>query len=318
MAKTVRDILVNVDSGDLLLSAGDMSAHLFFDIVWGSLFNDDNANILYANIIIPQRKFSKLQPDSQSRYLVYARTAYYPYNQPFQVRLVLLNNNGEYEHISQSVSRFPVESLAYMPGETLMRVNACELPAINIDGNFLFKLEFGTTNNVAYVYTADNTDLLVGGSDLQSSQLLSICEPGKYYRYPTSGIGTTKYIGSVVSNTDLGDKIIEQFKNNGISVQDAEFDASTGELQVIFFNEEIDQDEGLLEISELDVSEVDVSDEELAAIEANLNIDDYNVNYDDLIFDIDTPDASLESCFANGIWIDDYPWTDDELWQDEE
>ena len=153
---------------------------------------------------------------------------------------------------------------------------------------------------------------------MQSSQLLSICEPGKYYRYPTSGIGTTKYIGSVVSNTDLGDKIIEQFKNNGISVQDAEFDASTGELQVIFFNEEIDQDEGLLEISELDVSEVDVSDEELAAIEANLNIDDYNVNYDDLIFDIDTPDASLESCFANGIWIGAYPWTGAELWKGHE
>lgn len=318
MAKTVRDILVNVDSGDLLLSAGDMGSHMFFNIVWGSLFDGDNANTLYANVIIPSRKLSKLVADEQGRYLLYAKATYYPYNQPFQVRLVS-DNNGTYEQIEQANCRFPVISLAYLPGDTLMTVNASELPYINIDGNYLFKLEFGSNNsNKAYVYTADNTDMLIGDSDLQSSQLLSICEPGKFYRYPTTGIGVTKFIGSVVSHTELGDKIIEQFENNGISVQDANFDTRTGELQVIFFNEGIEEDLGLLDVADLNISEIDVTDADLADIASEINLDDYDVNYDTLSFDIDAPDASLESCFANGIWIGAYPWTGAELWKGHE
>ena len=317
MAKTVRDILVNVDSGDLLLSAGDMSSRLFLNKVWGILFEDDNANTLYANVIIPSRKLNKLVADDQNRYLLYVKASYYPYNTPFQVRLVL-DNNGTYEPIEQPSCRFPVLSLAYIPGKELMRCNASELPGININGNYLFKLEFGQGSNTAYVYTADNTDLLVGGSDLQASQLLSVCEPGKYYRYPTTGIGVTKFIGSVVQHTELGDKIIEQFQNNGISVQDADFDARTGELQVIFFNEEIDEDSGLLDVSEIDLSSLDVTDEELSAIASEIDLDDYDVNYDNLPFDIEAPDASLESCFANGIWIGAYPWTGAELWKGHE
>ena len=318
MAKTVRDILVNVDSGDLLLSAGDMSSHLFFDIVWGILFDTDNANNLYANVIIPYRKLSKLAVDDQNRCLIYARAKYHPYDRPFIVRLVQLNTDGTYDQILPTNLRFPLESIAYMPDKDLM-VNASELPYININGNYLFKLEFGANNNnKAYVYTADNTDLLIGGSDLQASKLLSICEPGKYYRYPTTGIGATRFIGSVVSHTELGDKIIEQFKGNGISVQDADFDARTGELQVIFFNEEIEEDLGLLDVGELDLEEVDISDEALAAIASEIDLDDYDVNYDTLPFDIDAPDASLESCFANGIWIGAYPWTGAELWKGHE
>ena len=319
MAKTVKDILVNVSSGDLLFSTGNISSHMFFNIIWGSLFGNDSANILYANVIIPSRKLSKLVADDQGRCLLYAKATYHPYNIPFVVRLVL-NNNGSYEKIQQANCAFPVESNAYFPGDSQTRINASELPFVNIDGDYLFKLEFGSNNvNKSYVYTANNTDLFIGGSDLQSSQLLSICEPGKYYRYPISGIGATRYIGSVVSHTELGDKIIEQFKSNGISVQDADFNARTGELQVIFFNEEVEEETMALQnISELDVADIDISDTDIDAIASEINLDDYDVNYSAIQFDIDVPDASLNSCFANGVWIGSYPWTGAELWKGHE
>ena len=317
MAKTVRDILMNVDSGDLLFSAGDMSTHLFFNIEWGSLFNNDSASTLYANIIIPSRKLSKLVVDDQGRYLVYAKATYYPYDTQFIVRLVL-DNNGTYEKIQQSNCAFPIESRAYFP-DSQMRINASEMPYVNIDGNYLFKLEFGNNNNNnAYVYTADSTDLLIGGSDLQASQFLAICEPGKYYRYPTTGIGAMGFIGSVVHHTDLGDKIIEQFKDNGVSVQDAEFNSRTGELQVIFFNEGVEDEEdlNLLDVSEIDISEIDVSDADIEAAASNIDLGDYDIDYDALLLNTPLPDAFIESCFANGIWISSYPWTRDKYWKE--
>lgn len=286
MAKTVRDILVNVNSGDLIFSTGDMSSHIFFDIIWGKLFSNDSSSKLYANVIVPVRKLNKLVADDQNRYLLYAKAAYYPYNTPFVVRLVS-ENNGTYTKIQQSSCAFPVESNACFPDGDKTRINASELPYINIDGDYLFKLEFGSGNvNTAYVYTANSTDLLVGGSDLQSSQLLSICEPGKYYRYPITGIGATNYIGSVVSHTELGDKVMEQFKNNGMSVQDADFNSRTGELQVIFFNEDVEEETGLKNVSDLDVAGLDVSDADIEAAAEGMDLDDYDVDYDTIQFDI--------------------------------
>ena len=318
MTKTVKDILVNVDSGDLMFSTGNISAHMFFNIIWGSIFGNDSENTLYANVIIPSRKLNKLTVDDQGRCLLYAKATYHPYNTLFVVRLVL-DNNGHYEKIQQANCVFPVESKAYFSDNSQTRINASELPYINIDGEYLFKLEFGDNNvNKAFVYTANNTDLLVGGSDLQSSQLLSICEPGKYYRYPITGIGATRYIGSVVAHTELGDKIIEQFKSNGISVQDADFNARTGELQVVFFNEEVEEETGLQDASALDVSEIDISDIEIDAIAEEINLDDYDIDYDTIQFDIDIIYNSLESCFANGVWVGAYPWTGAELWKGHE
>ena len=113
----------------------------------------------------------------------------------------------------------------------------------------------------------------------------------------------------------MGDVIIEQFNNNGVSVQDADFNANTGELKVSFFKEEVEEVDGLLEIDSLNLDEADVTDAVLNQIAAEIDLSDYDIDYEHLIFDIDTPDASLESCFANGIWIGNYPWTGGELWK---
>ncbi len=315
MAKTVQDILVNVDSGDLLFSAGDMKTKTFFKIVWGVLFDgDDEEDVLYANVIIPSNKLNSIEADGASRFLIYATSTYYPNNSPFTVRLVL-DNNGTYEKIEQGTKEYPVISLAYLPNSDNTRVMASELPNINIDGNYMIELQIGETSNSAYIYTADTLDIQIGGSDLQSSQLLSICEPGKYYRYPTTGIGTTNFIGSVVKHTNLGEKIVEQFKNNGLSVQDADFDAQTGELQVTFFNEKIEDDDDLLSTDQLDIESLDITDEALVKVASEINFDDYNEEYDDFVPEIDVPDAIILSCFANGIWIGEYPWTGSELWK---
>ena len=298
MAKFVRDILVNVGSGDLRFSAGDIISHLYFDILWGSLFNDDGEE-LYANVLIPSRHFNKLVADEDGRCLVYANTPYCPDTRTFTVRLILLNNDNSYSKIEQSNCDFPVLS------ESLM--GASELPSVDVDGNFVFQLK----DNVANVYSANHTDFLIGGSDLQSSQLLTICGPGKYYRYPTTGIDTTGFIGSVVSYTDLGDRISEQFENNGISVQEADFNSGTGELQIVFFNEEIEDSDGLLPIDQLDLSSLDITDEMLGGA----NLDDCDGDYyDGLIPDIEVPEI-IASCFGNGVWMGRMPWTGDVKWK---
>lgn len=312
MSKTVRDILIDVGSGDLKFTTGEMGNGTVFNIVWGRLFDSDGFDVLYANIVIPTRKIQKLEADDDGRYLIYAKAAYFPALREFTVRLVEITTNKRYQEIDQESCTFPVLSYAYnQTGER--RLNACELPGINVDGNYAFVFEFGDEDNTARVYTADRTDFYIGGSDIQSAHLLAICDAGKYYRYPTTGIGTTNFIGSVVAHTELGDKITKQHQDNNIPVQEAEFDASTGELQVIFFNEGIKDDENLLDVDDLDMDGMDVTDEVLYEISSEIDITDYVDMYD-----TDFLNVNVLSCYANGVWIGSYPWTSDNFWRDEQ
>ena len=50
-------------------------------------------------------------------------------------------------------------------------------------------------------------------------------------------VGITDYVNSVVSHTDLGSKLTDQFQRNQMPIQSADFDAESGNLDTVFSNE---------------------------------------------------------------------------------
>lgn len=314
MANRVKDILIDVNSGDIVMSSEKNKTLNYYEVIWGALFPDDGST-LYANILIPSYRISTLEADSFGRYLVNFHTPYIPQATPFQIRLVT-KVDDEYVKISQHTCRFPVTSLAYLPIGTHLRMNASELPFVNMDGYFVASLEFGSDTNSAYIYSAGNVDLCVGASDEQAAQLISLCAPGKYYRYPLSGVDITKYVNTVVRHTDLSKRISEEFSDDSIDAKSVDFDSSTGKIDVQFRHEQIHYDQTVLvDIPELDTDLLDITDSLIISAVNDIDLRELDVDYDNLDFDIDVPDATLESCFANGVWIGNYPWTGGELWR---
>jgi len=61
----------------------------------------------------------------------------------------------------------------------------------------------------------DNGDMLIGPSDTQERQMLMLCGKGDLYRYPTTGVGITEYIGAITEKTQLYDIINQQLHNDG-------------------------------------------------------------------------------------------------------
>ena len=182
-----------------------------------------------------------------------------------------------------------------------------------------FKSFYDNFYNTAYICTSGDGDFMVGYSDDQSAQLLSICGPGKHYRYPTTGVDVTKYINSVVGHTDLGDVASEQFNENGTSIQEMSFDSLTGDMQIVFNHENYeDEDDNLLSVELLDLESISVTDEILAIVADEVDISDFDIDYDNMEFDITVPDTLLMSCFANGVWMAEMPWTGTELWKGQE
>lgn len=307
MANTVRDILVDIKSKDLIFSDKDKKSRVYYDVVWGVLFPNDGEDELFANIIIPPNKISKIGNDENT---IFISAAYIPQDTSFKFRFVTYFGNG-YAEISQNNCPFPVVSTAYTLNNGDHAISASELVTINSDGIFCVKFVDYNDNNRGYIYNGEKTDFTIGYSDNQSAQLLSYCGPGKYYKHPLSGIDIIKYINTVVEQTDFFSVASEQFNGNNTAIQEMGFDSATGDFQVVVSPEQYIDDEELLDVDQLDLSSLDITDEMLGGA----NLDDCDGDcYDGLIPDIEVPEI-IASCFGNGAWMGRMPWTGDVKWK---
>ena len=317
MTKRVRDILLDIGSGDVRLSSEGSRSLNFYEVIWGSLFGDDG-NTLYANIYIPSYNVGSMKADSAGRFTLNFHTAYQPSATSFRIRLVT-KVDGEYQKIDQSSCAFPVVSDACLPGGDQLTINASELMFINMEGYYVAELVFGNGGNMSFIYSAGNVDFGIGVSDEQSAQLLSLCAPGKYYRYPLTGVDITRYINTVVGHTDFSRRISDEFEKDGIDADNIGFDSSIGKIDVVFRHEEsVKVPETLVDPINLGLEDVDVTDDFISAIATDVDLDDLDVNYNFLDPGDDVPSVRLESCFANGVWIGAFPWTEAELWKGQE
>lgn len=259
-----KDILVNTQSGDFIVSE-DMPQTSYWDVVWGKITDSDKSE--YMNIVVPSGYINSVQLKN-NKFECYAKAEYYPVNSEFLVRLVVLNvATNEYVPIQNYGVNAPLPSGAeYYPSYTAKSQNvmACQLPMIDSDGQFKISFSQYAKTGVAYatICSAKGVDFSIGDSDSQSAQLLARCAPGKYYRYPTTGLDLTKYINSVVEHTDMVDSLVSQFKSDSKQISEAEFDSSTGDLQVAFIGTKEAEDNNLIDPSLLNVELFRIADDD--------------------------------------------------------
>lgn len=252
----VRDIMLNLPERDLSLVDNSNSKEPIFDSVWGNLFDEDASNdLLLCNIIIPEVYWPSIKYN-EGEFLCNFQAAYCPDTRNFKIRLVGLKD-GKYSlfHNIRGDFGLPVYSYALSPN-IATPIEASMLPYVNIDGRFLIRFVQNSLSDVldkAYIYSAGKTDLEINYSDDQASQLLSLCGPGNYYRYPRTGVGLVRYLNAVVEHTDLQEVLQEQFDLDNKPITEADFDNQTGQLDVLFKPEQEQSDSNLLGMDDLNV-----------------------------------------------------------------
>lgn len=278
-----KDILINTQSGDLIVS-DNLPQTAFWDVVWGKLFDSDEEE--YMNIIVPSGYINNIQySNNQCECVIHAD--YYPVDEIFLIRLVVFNvATGKYDRIQDYSPNAPESmGVVYYPTYTskAQGVNACQLPIIDADGNFkvLFKKYSNSNFSRAIITSAKDTDFAIGDSDSQSAQLLARCAPGKYYRYPTTGLDLTKYINSVVNHTDMASQLVKQFFSDSKQISEAEFDSNTGDLQIVFSGTTEADDKKLIAPSKLDIDLFRIADDDFvrAAYKEAQSIADSNEDF---------------------------------------
>lgn len=256
----VRDIIIDMKEHDLSVVDKSDSTLPVFDAVWGNLFDEDEMEeLLICNILIPRAYWNIVKLDN-GRMTCRFKSEYMPEVSHFRVRLIALNE-GNYSLFSNIRGDFGLPVYSYAFSKNIAApILACQLPYIDIDGEYQVNLVIGPKDvlDKAYIYSSKYTDFLIDFSDNQAARLLSLNGPGKYYRYPLTGVEITKYLNCVVPHSDLNDVLEEQFKQDSKPLKSAEFDNTTCNLDVIFMPEQEEADEGLEDIANLNVGFFDL------------------------------------------------------------
>ena len=269
-----KDVLLNVRSGDVSLKNSNGFTD-YMDVVWGDVFPSDTET--YMNIIVPTKKRGLLSFEN-GELLINVHCPYNPNCNTFIVRILFSTATGYKKWVGDDGDgEYPAYWRMGIDGSDV-RVGASELPLMNVDGNYLVRLVSGESSDQcrAYLYSAYSLDFEVGEADKQSAQLLSLCAPGKYYRFPTAGVDVTRYINSIVANTDLGRKLQNEFDSDSKTISDATFDSVTGNLDVSFSGTSIESDGNLTPVEDLDLELFHLADDDYMKLLLDEIGDGYN------------------------------------------
>lgn len=261
----VRDLILDMKERDLSLEDKSNAAEPIFDSLWGNLFDEDGEiDVLICNIIIPEAYWHIVKYDNEELTCRFT-SSYMPNTSHFRIRLVALHD-GQYSLFSNIRGDFGIPANSYALSKNIAApIPACMLPYIDIDGDFMVRMVRNRKSEIldkAYIYSSKSTDININYSDDQASQLLTLCAPGKSYRYPTTGVGITNYLNCVVAHSDLQKVLETQFDMDNKSIQDAYFDNETCKLDVLFSPEKEEEDKDLEDLTNLNTTFFDMFTDE--------------------------------------------------------
>lgn len=254
----VRDLILDMAEHDLSFADKSDPSAPVFDTIWGHIFDEDKKNDTFlCNIIIPEFYWSLIKYQNNTL-ILHFKSKYIPDTRNFRIRLIALLRNGGYSLFSEMRGDMGVQACSFaMSPNIASPIPASALPLVDIDGNYIAKFiqaKASASLDKAYIYSGKSTDLVVDFSDDQAAQLLSLCSPGKSYRYPTSGVGIIRYLNSVVDHSDLADVLEAQFEADDKPLIGAEFDNQTGKLDVLYNPEQETTDTDLESVEDLNSS----------------------------------------------------------------
>lgn len=260
-----KDILVDTNSSDFLSKSWDKKVE-YRDTVWGKLFDKDKD--LYLNVIIPYHKVNQVRYDDNGEYICKIHADYYGDASTFLVRFVTKDQiTGKYIDLRYKNTNCPNPCECEYRQEFMdmpKAIFASQLQVVEQNGYFQIQFKRYKSSNIerVFIYQAEDIDFEIGQGDDQSAQLLARCAPGKYYRYPTSGVDLTKYIGSVVEHSDITDRLSNEFDRDNKSISEASFDNESGDLKILFTGANEATDKELDDPSTLDVELLKVADDD--------------------------------------------------------
>lgn len=109
-----------------------------------------------------------------------------------------------------------------------IELKAYQLPLVSFS---LFSV-YADADGVLHLSNAGTADLTVDKARHQNSLMTLICIPGNYHRFPASGVGLYRYLHDRTLAADFGERVQNEFTNDGVTVTDLQYDYETGKIDI--------------------------------------------------------------------------------------
>ena len=212
-----KDFLINVESKDL------------------KLVNNFSPNATFRLTSTGEQLEGQVILEDDYRWETYVQNGslkviipYLPYERPLHISVL---KTGEATPASSSLE-------VKMPGGSTLP--ACLFSAINQCNFILIKQD-----DYWELYSGDDFDFQIGNANHQNKAALLSCLPGSNYRYPTVGVGLSKWIGAPSNLPGLAQKLMEEFESDGTPVISARYSDSNKTLYLNLDTVNVDMHENL-------------------------------------------------------------------------
>lgn len=206
-----KDIEISINTGDIILMPRPYPIACPFKLVD---YPEGLSRYAYAEVEIPQSMSnSNLLADG-----ICVNIPYTPIYKEFMVRFR--------REVSREVSEWYVVT-GGMYGDNVRNLCLSELFAIS-ESDFLLRIE----GDVIRLYSAGNADFNIIQCDRQNANMLLACVPTNNYRYPVSGVGLIRWVNGTVNNSTLTDTLLREFSEDGMTINNASFDADSKQLKI--------------------------------------------------------------------------------------
>lgn len=214
-----QDISMNANYGEVNLT-GNLTSKVFYPFVYlGEMAGMDNEHYCYGEIIIPLNFERHYRAGEGLRVSI----PYTPEYKQLAVRFIFDTGDGSRQYMVNRTNNghwFTIvqeSGIIYLP----------EFPLFNEDE--IFHLVFHDTGTLR-LYSGNESDFIIKPSLKQNEVFMLKSLTGNLYQYPTTGVGLVNYLHGNFETSGLPAKLLQEFSDDGMIVNNAYMDSSTGEL----------------------------------------------------------------------------------------
>jgi hypothetical protein len=215
-----QDINMDVVYGELETS-DNLAGKVMYDFrLLGEQPGLDNDNYSYAEIeVFPGFEKSYKEEDGIHVWIPY--TAEY---KSLKVRFRINHGTGQSEYVLNRKDN-QVWFQVYRSEGTDIKLSEYRLLNENDNFNLILK-DFSSL----LLFSGNETDLMIRESIEQNKAFLLKSFAGNLYQYPTTGVGLIEFLHGNFENTNLAQKLQEEFDHDKVTVINAYMDSVSGEL----------------------------------------------------------------------------------------
>ena len=214
-----QDIHMNANYGEVNLT-DNLTSKVFYPFIsLEEIPGMDNEHYCYGEILVPLN-FEKHYRSGEGIRIV---IPYIPEYKQLSVRFLFDTGDGSSQYMINRVNNGLWFTIVQESGA----LHLSEFPLFNEEG--IFHLVFHDAGTLL-LYSGAESDFIIKPSLKQNEVFMLKSLTGNLYQYPTTGVGLVNYLHGNFETSGLSAKLLKEFSDDGMIINNAYMDSLTGEL----------------------------------------------------------------------------------------